>query len=235
MKKRTQLFLLAATLCVGFVTGVTASTNETITATLNRTISILHNGSYQTFYDANGDVVYPISYNGTTYLPVRSVAGLVDLDVDYDATTETVILGTVEVQPTSITSLSHTAGTSYSSIILDAEELNVVGDSATMTYSNGIKWHQWNSKLSSGKDRDIDFNVTGYSTVTFTVWSEVDANAGIFDEGGNVIYTFENKAGAITTKTIDISDYDTIAFASNGLGYGDTYDGYVKFLDVYVQ
>jgi len=37
--------------------------------------------------------VYPILYNGTTYLPVRAISGLVDLPVDWDGDTRTVILG----------------------------------------------------------------------------------------------------------------------------------------------
>lgn len=235
MKKRAQMFFLVATLCVGFVTGVAAAGNETISATLNRTISIVYNGINQTFYDVNNDVVYPISYNGTTYLPVRAVAGLVDLDVDYDATTETVILGTVEKQPTSITTLENSGGTNFSSIIRDAEELKVVGDSATMTYSNGILWHQWNSASSYSRERVINFDVDGYTSLTFTIWTEVGTHARVYDDDGGVLATYELEPNTITTKTIDITGEDYIAFGSDGTGYGDSYDGYVKFLDVTVQ
>lgn len=235
MKKSIKALILAGALCLTFVSGAMASGNETISALLNRSITINYNGTTQSFVDANNDAVYPISYNGTTYLPIRSVADLVGIEVDYEASTDTVILGSTEKQPTSITSLAHTAGTSYSSIILDADELSVVGDSATMSYSNGILWHQWNSAASYSKARDIDFTVDGYSTLTFTIWSDVSAYARVYDEDGGVLATYEVAPGTITTKTIDISGQDIIAFGSDGTGYGNDYNGYVKFLGITVS
>ncbi len=42
--------------------------------------------------DADGNAVEPFIINGTTYLPVRAVAGALGLDVNWDAATKTVIL-----------------------------------------------------------------------------------------------------------------------------------------------
>ena len=36
--------------------------------------TIRYNGETQTLFDANKNRVYPITYNGTTYLPVRAVS-----------------------------------------------------------------------------------------------------------------------------------------------------------------
>lgn len=79
----------------------TAGANETISAELNRTMTVTYDGAAQKFTDANGAVVYPISYAGTTYLPVRAVSGLLKLPVDFNDATNTVVLGTAPVAPPS--------------------------------------------------------------------------------------------------------------------------------------
>jgi len=43
--------------------------------------------------DANGNAVEPFIYNGTTYLPVRAIANAFDKEVDWEAQTSTVTLG----------------------------------------------------------------------------------------------------------------------------------------------
>ena len=73
--------------------------SQTVTALMNRQMSITYNGATQSFTDVNGKAVYPISYNGTTYLPVRAVSGLLNLPVSFDGKTNTVILGTAPVTP----------------------------------------------------------------------------------------------------------------------------------------
>lgn len=39
-------------------------------------ITVEMNGARQIFKDANGQIVYPIIYNGSTYLPVRAMSAL---------------------------------------------------------------------------------------------------------------------------------------------------------------
>ncbi len=46
-------------------------------------ISIIYNGEKQTFKDANGVVVYPIIFNGTTYLPVRALSNLFEASITW--------------------------------------------------------------------------------------------------------------------------------------------------------
>jgi hypothetical protein len=63
------------------------------TATLDYAgIKITLNGNTITPTDANGSVVEPFAIDGTTYLPVRAVAGALGLGVEWDGQTKTVIL-----------------------------------------------------------------------------------------------------------------------------------------------
>lgn len=66
--------------------------SETVTASLNQEIRIYYNSKLQLFTDVDGKVVYPISYNGTTYLPVRAVSNLFGLNIDYNAESYSVLI-----------------------------------------------------------------------------------------------------------------------------------------------
>ena len=67
-----------------------AGTNQDITVELNQDIKIYHNNQVQTFKDVTGKVVYPLSYQGTTYLPVRAISNLYNANIAWDGATETV-------------------------------------------------------------------------------------------------------------------------------------------------
>ncbi len=58
----------------------------------NEDIKIYYNGKLQSFSDVNGKKVYPLSYEGTTYLPIRAVANLFDILIDWDAETNTIFI-----------------------------------------------------------------------------------------------------------------------------------------------
>lgn len=95
MKKRGITIIICLTLVVSFCTRALASGNmQAISAYLNSGIKILYNGQTQTMTDANGNTVYPISYNGTTYVPIRAVSDMLSLPVAWDGTNNAVILGT---------------------------------------------------------------------------------------------------------------------------------------------
>lgn len=67
--------------------------NQAIQAMQNTEIKVSLNGHIQEFKDEKtGERQYPITYNNRTYLPLRNVAELTDLDVEYDASSKTAIL-----------------------------------------------------------------------------------------------------------------------------------------------
>lgn len=49
---------------------------QKIEATLNKQLVVTYNGDKQEFKDVNDKIVYPITYNRTTYLPVRAIGDL---------------------------------------------------------------------------------------------------------------------------------------------------------------
>lgn len=94
MKKRVLAIILAVA-CIGsmFIGAIAASNSQSVQALLSFDTTIKFNGVTQEFKDAAGSRVYPLMYEGTTYLPVRAVCGLAGIAVDWDGATRTVILG----------------------------------------------------------------------------------------------------------------------------------------------
>ena len=81
-----------------------AEPNESIEVLLNQEIKIYYNSSIQTFTDVNGKIVYPLSYNGTTYLPVRAVSNLFKLKIEWIAKDNTVSIFKNDMEEVNITS-----------------------------------------------------------------------------------------------------------------------------------
>ncbi len=78
---------------IGGITVVGA--NQAIQAMQNTEIKVSLNGQVQEFRDeTTGEKQYPITYNNRTYLPLRNVAQLAGLNVDYDSNSNTAILTT---------------------------------------------------------------------------------------------------------------------------------------------
>jgi len=60
---------------------------------IDRNVTVMYNGNEQEFFDADGNKIYPIDYNGVTYLPVDNIADMFNIASDYDSSSDTVLLG----------------------------------------------------------------------------------------------------------------------------------------------
>ncbi len=77
MKKRITVWAACLLCAAGIAVGASAAgVIQKIEAELRPDFTIKVDGKTQTFKNANGDVVYPLLYDGTTYLPVRAIGEL---------------------------------------------------------------------------------------------------------------------------------------------------------------
>ena len=78
MKRKVVMSLAACGICaVGVVIGASAATLvHTVQAELRQDFTIVVDGDVKTFKNVQGEVVYPLLYEGTTYLPVRAIGEL---------------------------------------------------------------------------------------------------------------------------------------------------------------
>ncbi|WP_054956996.1 stalk domain-containing protein [Paenibacillus dakarensis] len=94
MKKKAAIALtsLAMLGCLG--TGVYAGSNlQEIKAYLNPSIKFKVDGQPVQLKNSSGAVITPISYNNTTYLPVRAISDVLGVTVNFDGKTNTIQLG----------------------------------------------------------------------------------------------------------------------------------------------
>ena len=92
--KKTIAFALLLCLVVALTLGIgAASTNPTnISAQIRPDYEIIIDNTERTFYNADGAQVYPIVYEGTTYLPLRAIAEIMGKLVNWNESTKTVTL-----------------------------------------------------------------------------------------------------------------------------------------------
>ena len=91
MKKSRVILLLVITALFSLSTGAFAASNLTeIKAYLNKGIKFRLDGKPWRPLDDNGKEVLPITYNGTTYLPLRVIANAFEIPITWEGTTQTV-------------------------------------------------------------------------------------------------------------------------------------------------
>lgn len=101
MKKRTLALLVAATLSVTTLVGIgAASLISEIKAELRKDFTIRVDGDKQNFRNADGEKVYPILFEGTTYLPVRAIGELMGKVVYWDEGKKEIDLRTEDIKET---------------------------------------------------------------------------------------------------------------------------------------
>ncbi|MBD5097993.1 MAG: hypothetical protein HDT35_00245 [Clostridiales bacterium] len=88
MKCRNRFVSLLLALVMVFSLTVSASAADTskseqVTAYFNYNLTVQFNGETKLLGNVNGDQVYPITYGGTTYVPVRAISNLLGLDVTW--------------------------------------------------------------------------------------------------------------------------------------------------------
>ena len=100
-KKISVKSLLVLVVVILIMTVAIAAMSTRVWATLSPNISIELNGAHVTPVDGLGNITYPLVYNNTTYLPVRAVSTILDVDIGWNQQTQTVSLNTIGgvVQP----------------------------------------------------------------------------------------------------------------------------------------
>jgi len=95
MNKRFIILMLCVVFLLGVSAGTAAATaeQEEIKAFINYGLQIKLDGNDFAPVNEDGSPMYPITYNGRTYLPVRALGNALSVAVDYDPKTQTVYLG----------------------------------------------------------------------------------------------------------------------------------------------
>ncbi|WP_435921947.1 stalk domain-containing protein [Paenibacillus sp. DYY-L-2] len=145
--KKTFMIGTAAVLLLTFSAGASAaSTLQRIQANLNHGISFLLNGEAWTPKDANGGTAVPISYKGTTYVPLRAVAEATGADIEWNAAKQ-------QISISAAAGNDEVAGQPSSGVRTPFGVNNV----------SHLKWSYYTSGITRNKD-ELLFGETQYET-----------------------------------------------------------------------
>ena len=188
MKKKASVFFICLALLFGVTTGALAAGNlETISAYLNHGIKIVYNGQAQSMTDASGKVVYPISYNGTTYLPVRAVSGLLGVDVSWDGATSTVFLGKIPGGMDFIDNFEPYVGGKFHFSTSEKQTRAIAGKTYDhfLSLGGGVQFEPLRYDL-AGKYETLTFKAyfDSYTTSTLYFWGDNDTLLKSFEIKG---------------------------------------------------
>lgn len=193
--KTCLLLCIISILFTATVFGTT--TMKQIVAYINYGVSIVVDGEKQEMYDANSNRVYPISYNGTTYIPLRGMGEMLGYEVDWNNATNSVIIKTKGINPINLLQ-----GVNYKtdfSYILEENQLSLkVSDSETKQFTNGLYLISLLNQDFNFKDY-LKINIpNNVNKVKFHAFSEASSSINIFNQQGKLLKTFYLKPNALT-------------------------------------
>ncbi len=89
--KNIKIIMFIALLIFSIVPAY-GSEAEPAQATITPDITVMVDKEIQIFYDGSGNAIYPISYNGTTYLPVRSIGAMLGKNIQWSDSDKTIYI-----------------------------------------------------------------------------------------------------------------------------------------------
>ena len=154
-KERVKGFILGVACTSMIVSAATAFADPVtkgITAVYNG-IKIFVDGNFVKPTDADGKIVVPFAYEGTTYLPVRAVAQALNQPVSWDSSTKSVYIG-VNPNGTALTDLRYARADNYVEVYDSSNPMQSA--LAGKIYSTGI---YFSADWTGGKIHGVDYNL----------------------------------------------------------------------------
>lgn len=202
-----------------------AASNQTVEIQVREDFTIIIDGVTQTFRDANGDRVYPILYNGSTYLPIRAIGEIMDNDVLWDGDNLTVTLVGSGLTVTDADSFNTTTTTGTYTLDdlknIALADAGISADSVTFIkaekdYDDGIS-HYDIEFVYNGTEYDYEIAIetgtiiskktetaNGYGTTT----GSTSSTGYTLDELKNIVLADAGLSGESVTYTKTKQDYD---------------------------
>lgn len=228
--------ILSAVFVCGVCVGAGASgTSQKITATLEPGITVTIDGVPQQFFDANGKRVYPIAYEGSTYLPLRAVCqDVAGFKVGWDQATRTAAIATKSVDGVDLLDTMKAYYLTDGGVDLWVRQ-TMTSDKQTKEIAGKTLTH-WLEAYScwGNNSTTASFNIEGkYDTVTFRYYSVGDVTLEVLGDNESVLWTKDIKGSQLYQEiTVDLLKTNQLTFKFTTEGRRSTvsyiYDAYLK-------
>ena len=212
IKKSVFAAVLLLTMVVSLAVGATAAgTLQEIKAYLNSGITIKYNGEAQVMTDAQGARVYPITYNGTTYVPIRAVSNMLDVKVDWDQASQTVLLGNPANGVDMIDEIKP-YNTQNATVVQSSEKKaqEISGNSCS---------HWLSLDGFGGRACSASYNLEGkYTSLTFQYYSDMDFTLKVTGDNDAVLAEIPVKGRQVAqTITVNLLSTSQLTFSVDQL------------------
>ncbi|NCE65358.1 hypothetical protein D1159_12415 [Pseudoflavonifractor sp. 524-17] len=210
MKKKKLVSALALTLALlcAFTLGAGASSKlQEIKAYLNADITVKLDGKPQSLIDANGARIYPITYNGSTYLPVRAISNILGVGVGWDQSTQSVLLGK---QPNGVDLIDtydiyHTEKRNSECVAGQVK----TADEKTESISGITQSHWIYLNCAWGAGITVSYNLQGkHDTLTFSYYSDRDVVLKVLGDDNSILGEYAITGGEVA-KTVTLPLFRT--------------------------
>lgn len=232
--KVSVLICILACILTCFCTFIVSGTNgiEDIMVKLNKNINVVVDGEVKNLYDAAGNRVYLISYNGTTYAPIRGVGELFDYEIDWDSETGNVLINSSK-RIDLLKGLSKS--TKNSSIISDGSELlTITVNNIEHKYDNGILCNLVGNTGFKYTDYISVPVQTDVKEVNFVSYSNSKCAINIFNQQGKLLKTFYIDSNVETSHSLSVDTSVTTELYFVGINQENTIENAnVRILDIY--
>lgn len=226
MRNKKIIYVLSVIGCLltGCFIGVNANNiNQEIKALLTYDVKIKYNNEYQTMYDANSVQVYPVNYQGTTYVPIRAVSKMFNIPVNWDAETRTVLLGN-NSEWVNLTGENFKYEHNWYNNVLNVK----VDDT---TYKSGYKAESFDGAMMyvfTPETISLDSKYSDFSCIIVSEANkDLPVTLKVYDaDSKEVIYEVDTQANSINKIDIDVTGRRAIGISMNGnykiAPYGNT-------------
>jgi hypothetical protein len=162
--------------------------------------------------DAPGKVIYPISYNGTTYLPARAVSEMLGVDVKWDGPASTVYLGKIPGSMDFIEDIKTYSGATKHHVTTADMSKRTIAGKAYDHYIYG------STGIGVGP---IYYDLAGkYTTLTFKAYSENAYTTYFWGDNDTLINSFEIKGSELPKEyTINLSGVQRLKLTAGAYTY----------------
>lgn len=213
MKKIVVLLLVCVLILGGKI--VFSNSITSITAQINPAINYTLDGEKFVPRDMDGSVMDTIIYNGRSYVPLRAIAEAMDIAVDWEGSTSTIILGEKEGKGQSLFSMNFkTTGSALVDVQKTTESkfLTFTAGAQNIAFEEGI-FFETDSRY--GGSRSIIFNTNkNYQKLYLKTFIHKDTDSNveieIFGDNDVRIYSDTIAFGDINELVVDVGGQDSI-------------------------